>query len=66
MIQLQNVNFHYQKKTPLFKELNLDIPTGNIFQSLEILAFWGLIQETDFQLFCQMCFSYLKTYTFPL
>jgi len=31
MIQLQNVNFHYQKKTPLFKELNLDIPTGNIY-----------------------------------
>ena len=31
MIQLQNINFHYKKKTPLFKELNLDIPTGNIY-----------------------------------
>ena len=31
MIQFQNVNFHYKKKTPLFKELNLDIPAGNIY-----------------------------------
>lgn len=31
MIQLQNVNFHYKKRTPLFRALNLDIPTGNIY-----------------------------------
>lgn len=31
MIQLQNVNFQYKKRTPLFKELNLRIPAGNIY-----------------------------------
>lgn len=31
MIHFQNVNFHYKKRTPLFKELNLDIPAGNIY-----------------------------------
>ncbi len=31
MIQFQNVNFHYKKRTPLFKELNLEIPAGNIY-----------------------------------
>lgn len=31
MIQLQNVHFHYKKKAPLFQELNLNIPTGNIY-----------------------------------
>lgn len=31
MIQFQDVNFHYKKRTPLFKELNLDIEIGNIY-----------------------------------
>ncbi len=31
MIQFQNVNFHYKKRNPLFKELNLEIPAGNIY-----------------------------------
>jgi len=31
MIQFQDVNFHYKKRIPLFKELNLDIETGNIY-----------------------------------
>ena len=31
MIQLQNVDFHYKKRTPLFRELNLAIPAGNIY-----------------------------------
>ncbi len=31
MIQFQNVNFHYKKRMPLFKELNLEIPPGNIY-----------------------------------
>ncbi|MEM6321834.1 MAG: ABC transporter ATP-binding protein [Bacteroidota bacterium] len=31
MIQLQNIHFHYKKKTPLFKALDLTIPKGNIY-----------------------------------
>lgn len=31
MIQLQNVNFQYKKKTPLFQSLDLEIPAGNIY-----------------------------------
>ncbi|MEM1120600.1 MAG: ABC transporter ATP-binding protein [Bacteroidota bacterium] len=31
MIQLQNVHFHYQKKTPLFRAMDLTIPAGNIY-----------------------------------
>ena len=31
MIQIQNVDFHYKKKTPLFQALDLNIPAGNIY-----------------------------------
>lgn len=31
MIEFQNVNFYYKKRTPLFRELDLEIPAGNIY-----------------------------------
>ena len=31
MIQLQDVSFHYNKKKPLFEDLNLELHPGNIY-----------------------------------